>query len=86
MRKARIMDRALHGLPLDGSDVARVSRSRRYVTYRHSWPDDVDGRVWDGVSRAGMRLAQRVADQTGSVVEVYSRSNNLLEQVEPTHE
>lgn len=83
MLKRTIIDRALYGLPLDGRDVARVSRCRKYLTYRHTWADDTDGRVWDGVRFAARKLAQTVANQTGRSVAIYASGGWRLDEVWP---
>ena len=80
--KARIRDRAISGLDVDPAEVARVSRSKRYLTMRHAWQNE-DGRASDGVFTAARRLARSVARRTGKSVEIYHRDGSLLAVVEP---
>lgn len=84
MTKARIIDRAINGLSLDGQDVCRVNRRQGYLTYRHVWPQNTDGRVWDGVRRAAWKLAQQMADEQGRAIEIYTSRGDLCDQVEPS--
>jgi hypothetical protein len=73
----------MYGGRVDGSDVARVSRDSRVITLRHRWPEHVDGRVWDAVSRAFRALAQETADRTGHTVEVYDPRGWMIAQITP---
>jgi hypothetical protein len=81
--KDRIEDRAIAGLPIDPHAVAAVSRDRRVITLRHAWPENVDGRVWDGVRRAYQRLAREIANSTGRGVEVYAKQGYMLDAISP---
>lgn len=81
--KSRIENQAISGMPIDGRDVAVVSRDRRTVRLRHVWPDDVDARVWHGVREAFMDLATDLARETRHPVEVYAKEGYMLEQVRP---
>lgn len=83
MNKTDIRNAAISGIPLNGSDVATISRNRRTMTLRHVWSEDTDGRVIDGVSRAWRREARRVANTTGKPVEVYSKEGSMLDEIEP---
>lgn len=83
MSKARIRDWAINAPDrLSGVLVARVSRSKSYLTMRHAWQNE-DGRAIDGVTTAAHRLARSVAKRTGKSVEIYHRDGSLLAVVEP---
>jgi hypothetical protein len=82
-RKADIERAAESGLPVEFSDVARVSRTQRVVTLRHVWPEHGDDRIWSGVRCAFGRGAQKIADRTGKSVEVYSVHGDLISCIEP---
>lgn len=73
-----------YGSQLDGLDVARVSRDKRCVTLRHSWPENIDARIWAGVRREAWGLAQRIANETGRSVEIYTHDGITLDQIEPS--
>ena len=75
MLKAAIQNAAISGLPLDGHDVARVSRSRKWITLRHSWPNNTDG-----LRRAYCDLAQRLANASGRAIAVYARESQSREE------
>lgn len=81
--KAVVEQAATWGGNLCPSDVVRVARDRTHVTYRHVWPEGVDGRAWDTISRLARRAARELAGETGRMVEIYSSHGYLLEQVEP---
>jgi methyl coenzyme M reductase subunit C-like uncharacterized protein (methanogenesis marker protein 7) len=83
LTKAKIIDRAIAGLPLSGTDVATVSRSARSLVMRHAWKDTDDGRVLDGIRRAARRLAQDLADASGRSVSIYNSNHNLIDEVHP---
>lgn len=81
MNKNNIENCAISGIKLDLSDVATVSRSAlRYggtkvVTLRHTYPENGDGRIWDGVNAALHHGAKEIfaADVRVERVEVWSR-------------
>jgi hypothetical protein len=81
--KAVVEQAATWGGNLCPGDVVRVSRDRTHVTYRHRWPESVDGRVWHTVSQLARRAARELAGETGRMVEIYSADGYLTEQVEP---
>jgi hypothetical protein len=83
MTKNEIANRAESGLAIYPPYVARRNVKRGVVTLRHSWPDDIDARVWDGVKRAAMALCQTTADKRGKSVDLYTHDGVLLEVVEP---
>ena len=83
MTKREIENRALAGLPLYGSDIARVRRDARVITLRHVWGERVDGRALDGVRRAYRTLARALARRTGRSVEVYASQGFMLDQIDP---
>jgi len=84
MTKKEIEIACLYGSSrLTGADVVKRNRANRYVlTYRHCWPDDADGRVIDGVTRAAWRLAREIADKAGTAVEIYDPRGWLCTVVE----
>jgi len=82
--KSQITSAAISGLSIDGGAVARITRGGS-VVLRHSWPDNCDARVWDGVSRAAMHLAQERADKTGRAVDVYHQDGSMIDQVQPSN-
>lgn len=63
--------------------MATEARSGRYVTLRHAWPDNVDGRVWAAVKRAAMRRAYGLADESGRPVEVYAKQGYVVDVAHP---
>jgi hypothetical protein len=81
--KQRIEDRAIAGLPVDPHAVASISRNRRVVTLRHTWPETADARVWDGVRRAYRRLAKDLANSTGRLIEIYSKQGYQIDAIDP---
>jgi hypothetical protein len=83
MTKREIMREAECGGRVRPRDVARVSRSRKYVTLRHVWPEDVDARVWARIERESLRLCQDIANYTGHAVELYAAEGHVLAQVQP---
>lgn len=83
MRKCDVLRAATYGGALASSDVVRVSKTRRVVTWRHIWRGSDDARALDALRRLAARAAQDAADATGRAVEVYSARGDLLFQVEP---
>jgi hypothetical protein len=81
--KWQIENAAAYGGRLNGSDVARVSRSGGSVTLRHVWPDNCDARVWDGVSRAARRLAEETAARTGKQVCLQLPNGSVIDYIDP---
>ncbi len=80
--KRRIAAALVSGLSVEPRDVVRTSRNLRAVTYRHVWPDSTDARIWAGLKRAAIQMAQLCADRTGLPVEVFSAHGCLLYIVE----
>jgi len=85
-RKGDVYAAAISGGRLDGGDVVAVARDKSYVTYRHTWPPLIDGRAWDALSRAAMRVAESVADETGRSVTIYAREGFVVDVVSPLSE
>lgn len=83
-RKRDLENAALSGLPIDGRDVVRVSRTGRCVTYRHAWAEDCDARIWHGVSQAAREIARDVARRTGRSVAIYASGGWIVDQIEAT--
>jgi len=85
-RKGDVYAAAISGGRLDGGDVVAVARDKSYVTYRHTWAESIDGRAWDALSRAAMRVAGEVADATGKPVAIYAREGYVVDQIHPRSE
>lgn len=79
MRKHEIEREAIAGGRVRGRDVARVSRSRKYITLRHAWPENVDARAWARI----MREARELAESVGAS-EIYDPRGWLIAEVDQT--
>jgi len=86
LRKADVYSAAVSGGRLDGGDVVVVARDKSFVTFRHAWPEAIDGRAWDALSRAAMRVAASVSAATGRSVAIYAREGFVVEVIAPRSE
>jgi hypothetical protein len=87
MLKRQIEAAGLSGLPLTFADVARISRVQpTVIQLRHSWPENVDGRIWSAIRRTLDKGAQRHANAIGKPVEAYNVQGNVIGAYEPDKE
>jgi hypothetical protein len=80
--KQQIIDAGISGLPIKGEDVASLN-PKGYLTLRHAWPDDLDGRAWHAIKRAYVRYGQTIADATGKTIPVLSKQGWQIDEIEP---
>lgn len=81
--KDSIINAGIAGIPVHHSDIATVARSHRSLKYRHVWPTDTDGRVWDTMKRSVTRYAQQLANDEHHSVAILSKEGWMIDVIEP---
>lgn len=86
MKKEDAVNALISGQRLLPRDLMRVSLRGSVVTLRHSWSNRDDGRAIEGLRRMYYSLGQRVANATGTSVEVYGHDGSMLASIAPVFE
>lgn len=86
MKKEDAVNALISGQRLLPRDLMRVNLRGNVITLRHSWSNRDDGRVIDGLRRMYYSLGQRLANDTGTPVEVYGHDGSMLANMAPVFE
>jgi len=71
-------------LMLFGTDVVRVSRDQKRLTFRRLWrKDKVEPKVFTNVMNAARELGKEIAEEQYQIVTIYSVNGLILDTVIP---